>query len=387
MKTKTLPIVLTTCVLAWFAWQAQMPGAARATEIPAKYRESIQKGLDFLARQQCKDGHWKGDGGVHPVAMTALAGIALFMERPDGVRRSNGERPAIVSEPKHAANVRKAADWLMDQCPPERRGPIFSGHPSEASRYMQGHGLATLFLVGVHAVETDETRKQKLADVLDRALKYILEAQSTQGGWHDTSKVEGHDFAKIQPTIVQVQAVYAAMHSGFVVPEQSFYHGVEYLYVTAASQKEDGDPNWQGVRLADMAAELVCHDMGPARAPIPPDLPGMQNQRHFKDCRSKMPKASDLKFGRDELPHYWLAQAEYIHRGYWTKEEIVQDPWSAYRTALFDQLQRTQTKDGTWPAGDDISVGPVYSAAVWCTVLQIDGASHPMLRVLPVARK
>jgi hypothetical protein len=100
-----------------------------------------------------------------------------------------------------------------------------------------------------------------------------------------------------------------------------------------------------------------------------------------------MPKASDLKFGRDELRHYWFAQAEFIHRGYWTKEEIVQDPWGAYRTALFDQLQRTQTKDGTWPAADGISVGPVYSAAVWCTVLQIEGASHPMLRVLPVNRE
>jgi hypothetical protein len=35
----------------------------------------VQKGLDYLARQQFEDGHWEGEGGNHPVAMTGMAGL------------------------------------------------------------------------------------------------------------------------------------------------------------------------------------------------------------------------------------------------------------------------------------------------------------------------
>ena len=60
---------------------------------------------------------------------------------------------------------------------------------------MEGHGLATLFLAGV--LQDRERRRyagHKLKGVLNRAVKYIVNAQSTQGGWYHTSRVEGHDF-------------------------------------------------------------------------------------------------------------------------------------------------------------------------------------------------
>jgi hypothetical protein len=50
--------------------------------------------------------------------------------------------------------------------------------------------------------------------------------------------------------------------------------------------------------------------------------------------------------------------------------------WSS-SAPLFDHVQNGQNKDGSWPAGDGISVGSVYSTAIWCTVLQLDNGSHP----------
>src|ERR1700733_4006556 len=128
MKMRTFSLLATACLLIAAAWLVHAPDEARADTVSEKYRETVKKGLDYLARQQCKDGHWEGDGGKHPVAMTGLAGIALLMEPKEGYRR-------LVGAP-HAANVRKAADWLMEQSRAERDGLIFSGHPSEAPRYM-----------------------------------------------------------------------------------------------------------------------------------------------------------------------------------------------------------------------------------------------------------
>src|SRR5277367_4002294 len=88
MKTKALFVFLTGALLALAAWLVHVPNPAQADEIPEKYRDTVSKGLEYLAKSQHKDGHWEGDDGKHPVAMTALAGIALVMEA--GVERGDG---------------------------------------------------------------------------------------------------------------------------------------------------------------------------------------------------------------------------------------------------------------------------------------------------------
>ena len=90
-----------------------------------------------------------------------------------------------------------------------------------------------------------------------------------------------------------------------------------------------------------------------------------------KACRSELSVGHDIKFGRDELAHYFFGQAEYNHGG---------DVWRTYRTTTFDLLRIGQNDDGSWPSGDGISVGSVYATAVWCTVLQLDKDRHPSIQ-------
>src|SRR5438552_18007333 len=110
---------------------------ARTEEIPEKYRETVKKGLNYLVKQQFKDGHWGANGDQYPVSMTALAGMALLMEG------------STIREGKYAPNIRRCADWLMER---SMRGNNRDGlvgnpdHPSEAGRYRYGHGLGTLVL-------------------------------------------------------------------------------------------------------------------------------------------------------------------------------------------------------------------------------------------------
>src|SRR5262249_13326880 len=157
---------------------------------------------------------WEGDDGEHPVAMTGLAGLALLMD-DDGSKRSSR------NEAKYWRNTYKAVDWLMAHGQAGRNGLIFSEHPSETGRYMQGHGLATLFLAGACKNEIDNARRKKLTEVLIHAVKYIVKAQSSQGGWYHTSKVEGHDFAVMSVTAIQIQALQAAENAGIPVPKET----------------------------------------------------------------------------------------------------------------------------------------------------------------------
>src|SRR5688500_14650933 len=116
MKTKILLLLSVACLLALTAWLVRGPSPVQANEVPEKYRDTVAKGLEFLVKHQHKDGHWEGADGKHPVAVTALAGMALLMEG------------STLEKGKYSANLRKAADWLMDKSQAERDGLIYSGH-------------------------------------------------------------------------------------------------------------------------------------------------------------------------------------------------------------------------------------------------------------------
>jgi Prenyltransferase and squalene oxidase repeat len=365
VKTKILSVLAAGCLLGLAAWFVDARTASRPAEDPtsdgtpqstsaptetvsSEYDPVVQKGLDYLAAQQFEDGHWEGDGDSHPVAMTGMAGLAFLVEHNGFENRYHFMKPS-EPEHKHSPIIRKAADWLMAQSRPGRDGLIFSEHPSETSRYMHGHGLATIFLAGVCSCEEDATRKKKLTEVLGRAMAYIVNAQSTQGGWHDTSKAEGHDFATVQATAIQVQALQAVQNAGIPVPQEVLSDGLKYL--KSALEKGTGP--------ADTAAAIASQRRW---SELPP-------QNWLDDYRSKLPKVSAVELGRDEAAHFYYAQV---------LENLTGADYSKnYRTMMFRFLRDAQNADGSWPAGDGICVGRIYSTAVWCTLLQLGNGSHP----------
>src|ERR1700677_1333149 len=78
-----------------------------------KYRNTLNNGLDYLARNQCQDGHWEGDDGKHPVAMTALVGMAFLSVGQFNIERSGGEMDQGENTRKYLLNIVKAVDWLI----------------------------------------------------------------------------------------------------------------------------------------------------------------------------------------------------------------------------------------------------------------------------------
>ena len=100
---------------------------------------------------------------------------------------------STVREGRYKDHIRKATDWLMDksQKQNQRDGLIFSEQATEAGRYMYGHGFATLFLACVYGEEEVRERREKMKDILTRAVRYIANAQSSKGGYFYISRLKG----------------------------------------------------------------------------------------------------------------------------------------------------------------------------------------------------
>src|ERR1700722_2651820 len=212
-----LPMRIASIFLAMvLAFGTALSAGARADELPAEYRESVAKGLQWMASNQSKDGHWEAFGGQYPVSMTALGGMSLLMEG------------STIREGKYRDNIRLAVDWLMARS--MANGLIGNpSNPSVATRYMYGHGFSMLFLSSVVGEEEDPDRRRKLVDILERAAKFPRDAQTDRGGWGYVSAKDGGGFDEGSVTITQVQGLRAARNAGIAVPGEAIKNAVKYL--------------------------------------------------------------------------------------------------------------------------------------------------------------
>ncbi len=122
--------------------------AVWADEIPAEYRATVAKGLEWMAKNQHKDGHWEAFGGQYPMTMTGVGGMALLMEG------------STIREGKYRDNIKRAVDWLMGHSMPN--GMLGNPNmPGEAGRYMYGHGFGMMFLACVYGEEEEGDRRQE----------------------------------------------------------------------------------------------------------------------------------------------------------------------------------------------------------------------------------
>jgi hypothetical protein len=373
MKTMTLgAVAAVTLILAWGA----LP--ARADEIPEKYRPAIEKGLQWLKKQQMSDGHFGANGDQYPVTMTALAGMAFLMEG------------STAREGKYHKEIEKVRDWLMAR---SMRGNNRDGlignpdHPSEAGRYMYGHGFAMLFLASVYGDESDPDKREKLKDILTRAVKYCGNAQSTQGGWYYTSAKDGHDQDEGSVTVTQVQGLRACRNAGIPVPREYIKKAQDYL---RKSTTERGGVIYSlgrggfgagigGERPALTAAAISCSfNSGEYKNELV--------KKWFKYCQTAIPVNGGLgvRLGHDEYTLYYYSQSLYMLGDDGWEKLFGQTPaeqrltWTEFRKHMFDNLLRTQSGDGSWPSGGGFSVGTVYSTAVNLTILQLDKGSLPI---------
>jgi len=190
-------------------------GAGPSWGVPARpeVRRATTRGLEWLAGQQSRIGHWSARGGKYPTAMTALAGMALLAEG------------STTTQGRYASNIRGAVDYLTSR----GRSNGLIGDPVRDDRYTYGHGFSMLFLSQILGEEEDAERRAELVDILTRAVVFTGEAQTPAGGWGYVSAKDGNNFDEGSTTITQVQGLRGCRNAGIPVPSETIEKAVQYI--------------------------------------------------------------------------------------------------------------------------------------------------------------
>jgi len=313
--------------------------------ITPETKAAIDRGLAYLARTQDRTGSWSNRGGYgkYPVAMTALAGVALLM---DGNTTTQG---------RYAPQVDRAARYLMQSTTPSG---LIARSDFEA-RPMYGHGFTMLFLGQLYGVTEDVARAKEIHDLLGRAVDLTSRAQSRLGGWMYTPTARSDEGSV---TITQVQALRSSRNAGVAVPKQVVDDAMDYL---AKSQNSDGGIRYtlgyRGASRVPITAAAVCcwFNAGEYESP--------QAARALAFCKDKLPPGT-VSGGHDYYAHLYFAQALFVSG----------DPyWNEYFAKRRDFLLREQGEDGAW-WGD--GVGDIYGTAIALVILQLPFNQLPIMQ-------
>jgi len=302
--------------------------------------KAVRAGLDYLARTQASDGAWhEGDGGqAYPVAMTSLAGTALL---------ASGNTP---TRGPYSTQIQGAIDYLA-KCSTE--SGLLAGPGQDSGRPMHGHGFALMFLASAYGMESNETRRASLREVIEDAVLLTARGQSPAGGW--TYIPGSGDEGSV--TVTQVQALRAAHNAGFSVPRGTIEQAVRYL--ERCSTPEGGIcyslGSGGGARLPISAAAVATlYNAGEFDAPIAERcLDYVWGQFRGNPNWSK-------GGGHDYYCHLYASQGYYM---------AGDEYWDEYFPAAREQLLQQQDKgDGSW-TGDGI--GRTYGTSIALIILQL----------------
>lgn len=328
--------------------QAQLP-SPRPEHVTPETREAIDKGLAYLARTQSREGSWRhgGNWGRYPVAMTALAGLALLA---DGNTTTQG---------RYAANVSRAANFILASARPD--GLI--SRIEEESRSMYGHGFSMLFLGQLHGMEEDPAKQEKIAAVLRRAVGLTARSQSRAGGWLYTPDSHGDEGSV---TITQLQGLRACRNAGIAVPKEVIDNALGYL---EKSSLPDGGISYRadrrgGSRPPITAAAVACwYNAGQYENPL-----ALKALDYIKRRIGNSGSRGSGVWGHFYYAHLYMSQVMWL-----TGEE----DWNWYFPEMRDWLLSQQATDGSW---DGDGVGKTYGTAIAMVILQMPYGYLPILQ-------
>jgi hypothetical protein len=339
---------LASCVIVALALG---PCIRAHADVPdARAQRVITEGLDYLAFNQHKLGHWTAQGR-YPTAMTALCGLAFLSEG------------STTTQGKYADNIRRAVDYIIRQSRPN--GLI--GDPVRDDRYTYGHGFSMLFLSQVLGDEEDEDRRAELIDVLTRAVQFTGQAQTQAGGWGYVSAKDGGGFDEGSTTITQVQGLRGCRNAGIPVPKEIIDKAVQYIKdCTLPEGGVQYSSKGGGGRPAITAAAIAClFNAGQYDDDLVP--------RMIKYCEQNLSSDNRSSYGHWHYAHFYYSQVQYREGG---------ERWERYKTEVQAKLLREASEvklgDKTGVEWTQGYVGPIYTTALNLIILQLDNACLPI---------
>lgn len=327
------------------AQELARPNQVTGEEITPAQQEAVRRGLEWLAKQQQRDGRFgQGGEGFGAISgITALSGIAFM---------GAGNLPG---RGLYGDNVQRASDYLVRTA--QDSGLLAA---ETAHGVMYSHGFAALFLAEVYGMTQDEQVKEKL----QRAVRLIQKSQNPQGGWRYMPVPNDAD---VSVTICQVMALRAARDAGIKVEKEVIDRAVEYVrkcqnadggysYMIGASGRGEGGSAFP--RSAAGVAALYYAGI----------FEGDELTRGLKYIRQFTPGkgAGGNVGGHYYYGHYYAAQAMFLAGG---------DNWKAWYPAIRDELIRRQDRaTGRWTG----EINDEYATACALIILQMPNRYLPV---------
>lgn len=323
-----------------------LPSTAAGTSVRLsgakdKWDDTIDKGLKWLASKQNKNGYWPQKS--YPTAITALAGTALICSG------------STTIQGPYSKNIRRTVEYLTNR--QEKSGLI--GDRLRDDRYTYGHGFAMLFLSQVLGEEEDSDRREELVEVLEKAVKFSVDAQTKAGGWGYVSAKDNSTFDEGSTTITQVQGLRGCRNAGLTVSKKAVEKAKQYIY---NCRNKDGGISYSSrnkgsSRPAITAAALAAlYNAGDYKSE---HIPAM-----WKYCKSKL---HSLSTNSGHWNYTYLYYSQVVYR----QDDKI---WKPFRDKLYGKLAKQQQANGSWTG----SISTTYTTSCNLIMMQLDKGYLPI---------
>jgi hypothetical protein len=332
-------------------------GSASKDMITPEADRAIERGLAYLANVQAQDGSF----GVRPyegnIAITSLGALAFM---------AGGHQPG---RGLYGSNIARALKRVID-CGAHSNPPGYLNHPPGTPHGpMYGHGFGTLFLAEVTGMVQDDSLRERLTDVLRKAVHVILDSQdrNPEGAWRYFPNSPDAD---LSVTICQIMALRAARNAGVFVPKSNVDRCVNYVKLCQDRkggwfryQKQGGGIGFGGNDNQAFArtAAGVCALYSAGIYEGEEITAGLNYLMNYLDHRSLAP---DFHYF---YGHYYAVQAMWTAGGSY---------WSKWFPEIRSELLNRQTPNGSWR--DQIC--DHYGTAMACIILQIPNNYLPIFQ-------
>ncbi len=313
------------------------PATPVDSEITAALRMAIDRGLDWLSRQQASDGSYGGLSHYGPhVGITGLVGLA-FMS--DGNMPGRGPRGEVVDRALSFVLAHGSESGLV--AAETSHGPMY------------GHGFATLFLAEVYGM----TNRPGLRETLRKAVRLIVTTQNREGGWRYQPV---RNDADLSVTVCQVMALRAARNTGIYVDKSVIVSAIEYV---KASQNPDGGFRYMlssgGSAFARSAAGVTALQYA--------GVYGGDEIKRGLEYLERFTPPKEQTVGHYYYGHYYAAQAMFL---------AGEKYWRTWWPAIWEELLSKQAPEGFWRG----QAGQEYGTAMALIILQMPNRLLPIFQ-------
>jgi hypothetical protein len=296
--------------------RAQPPNARIGEAVPRDVRELYDKGLQYLAKTQTKNGDWIG--GQQGPGVTGLALMAFL---------ASGEDPNFGL---YSNNIRRAVRSIISNQ---------SATTGYFGNSMYHHGFAMLALAEAYGVVDDRTvwpsgkGPRSIGAALELAVRAAVTSQKKNpfGAWRYSPGSTDADTSVSGAVLV---GLLAARNAGIEVPDESINKGIAYYTRMTSSSGQvgySGGLGGFGESMARSSIASLVYSLARRK-----DLPQFKATLNY--LVNNMELAGSSGIGGIDYQRYYQAQA--LFQG-----DI--EAWKKWNKLLVRQLKAAQQADGS----------------------------------------